>query len=280
MGIDKISWYLQIMIWICGGLTFFVAFIWLRGKETKEMVLKSYEIICRKARSTTAGWKDYEKWERYLLSHGASFHFGTWINPVTYLLLCMGSSVSGFILGLGQSLWFALLGAGLGWLLPGFLLEYMDKKDNECMLSDLNLVYNALSIQIKAGVYVTDALAECYGCVRSKRLKAGLLRLSGDIVMKSDLDMALERFQELFNSKYIDSLCVTISQAMESGQAVELLSDIAEQIKDMEMIQQNRKKQQLDRSITFYELGIFAAIICFVIYACLQNMFSTEMFMR
>ena len=146
------------------------------------------------------------------------------------------------------------------------------------MLTELNLIYSALSIQIRAGVYVTDALAECYGSVSQIRLREALQNLSGDIVMKADLDSALECFQGQFNNRYIDSLCITILQATESGQAVELLGDIAEQIKDMELILQQKKKEKLNRSVTFYQLGIFALILVLVLYACVVHLFSAELF--
>lgn len=259
---------------------FFSLFLALSVGKTKELILKSYEGICRKAQNTSGGIWNYEKWEKYLVIHGAAFHFGKWMNPITYLGLCIVMAVVGFVLGIGQSLLLGGAGLILGLVLPGFLVEYMDKKDNENMLTDLNLLYSSLSIQIRAGVYITDALTECYGSVKHIRLKSALLKLSGDIVMKADIYEALGNFQSVFCNKYIDSLCITISQAMESGQAVELLGDIAEQIKDMEILVQNKKKQQLDRSITFYELGIFAAIISFVIFVCVQSMFTADMFIQ
>ena len=55
------------------------------------------------------------------------------------------------------------------------------------------------------------------------------------------MEEALERFQGQFNNRYIDSLCITVMQAMESGQAVELLTDIADQIRDMELTLQGRR---------------------------------------
>ena len=57
-----------------------------------------------------------------------------------------------------------------------------------------------------------------------------------------------------------------------------LKSDIAEQIKDMEITLQHKKKEQLNRSVTFYQLGIFALILVLVLYACVVHMFSVPMF--
>ena len=149
-----------------------------------------------------------------------------------------------------------------------------NKRDNNRMLPEIKLIYHALEIQIKAGVYVTDALTECYGSVRQPRLGQALLDLAGQIVMQSDIYEALDCFQKKFDNRHVDSLCITILQACESGQAVELLGDIGEQLKDMEAAVMNSKKSSLDRSITFYQLGILVAVMIVIVYACVSYLFS------
>lgn len=260
-------------VWVMTGLLY----IRSTGKA-KGMVLRAYENVCMRARSSPKDFFDYERWENYLRIHGASYYYGTWMNPVTYMALCIVIGLVGLTLGGASGVLVGLVCAVLGAFLPGILLQYLDKRDNEKMLAELDLVYSALSIQIRAGVYITDALTECYGSVTHERLRDALQNLSGDIVMKADLDQALERFQGGFRNRYIDSLCITILQATESGQAVELLGDIAEQIKDMEITLQHKKKEQLNRSATFYQLGIFALILVLVLYACVAHMFSASIF--
>ena len=217
---------------------------------------------------------NYEKINIYLQQNGASFHFGKWINPIRFMAMRFIVAGLGLLIGIEKGM---LLGVVCGFFcfyLPNILLKYMNNKDNENLLPEIKLVYNALAMQIRAGVYVTDALSECYGSVREKRLRTALLSLSGDIVMKADIDDALERFQDYFDNSYIDSLCITIQQAMESGQAVELLADIGDQIKDMEAMVLTRKKGALDRSITFYQLGILAAVMAVVLYSCITHVFE------
>lgn len=249
-----------------------------KGKKPGEVVLRAYENICMQAKKSSYSFFDYERWEEYLRVHGAGYFYGRWINPVSYLALCITTGGIGLLLGYSFGLLGAMVCGLTGCLLPGILLQYLDKRDNEKMLVELDMLYSALSIQIRAGVYITDALAECYGSVTHERLRDALQSLSVDIVMKGDLDLALEKLQGQFQNRYIDSLCITILQAMESGQAVELLGDISEQIKDMEITLQHKKKEQLNRSVTFYQLGIFALILVLVLYACVVHMFSTSMF--
>lgn len=217
----------------------------------------------------------YLRTEQWLNRNGAFFHYGKWMNPTVYLGVRFVLGFMGMA-ALGAVEWgYGILSGILLFFLPGWMLTYLNRKDNQALLPELKLVYHSLEIQIRAGVYVMDAMAECYGSVRQPRLRQALLELAGDIVMKSDVYGALDRFQGKFDNPYIDSLCITLLQALESGQAVELLNDISEQIKDMEGLVLERKKGALDRRITFYQLGILAAVMGVVLYACITHMYSS-----
>lgn len=216
--------------------------------------------------------------EEWLIKKGAAFHFGARVQPLLWLVLCLASALAGFAAGMSVSAGLGFPAGAAAWFLPDLLARFLNNRDNEKMLPELKLIYHALELQIRAGVYVTDALAECYAGVQDKRLKQALLELAGDITMKSDIHDALERFQGKFDNRYIDALCITILQALESGQAVELLSDIAEQVKDMEIAVMGRKKGALERSVTFYQLGILAALLGVVLYACITQMFTAALF--
>jgi Flp pilus assembly protein TadB len=233
--------------------------------------LKGYLAV----RSRNAGW--YSRTRDWLDKKGAAFHFGTWLQPVSWWAMCMLAAFAGFAAGLQLSLWCGLALGFVLCLVPGILVQYLNYRDNERMLPEIKLIYHGLEIQIRAGVYVTDALTECYAGVQEVRLKQALLDLAGAVTMKADVYDALEHFQSRFDNRYIDALCITLLQAMESGQAVELLADIAEQVKDMEVSVMGRRKGALDRSVTFYQLGILAAVLGMVLYACIEQMFTAAL---
>lgn len=216
----------------------------------------------------------YLRTEKWLWRNGAAFHYGKWMNPSRYLLLRIMLALAGLVVFSVFSPGYGVMAAVLLYFLPGWMLGYLNRQDNIRLLPEIKLMYHALEIQIRAGVYVTDALAECYGSVTEKRLQNALLDLAGDIVIKADIYEAMEHFQGKFDNRYIDSLCITILQACESGQAVELLGDIGEQLKDMEAVVMNRRKNSLDRSVTFYQLGILVAVLTVIIYACVSHMFA------
>lgn len=261
----------------CTALLVFCLFMLFSVQKPVLRILKSCEEFggLLKERSRNSNW--YCKTELWLKRNGASYHMGKWIHPTEYLALRIVLSLAGGVVLSGVSAGYGILAAGILFGLPGWLISYLNKQDNVKLLPEIKLVYHALEIQIRAGVYVTEALAECYGSVQNVRLRQALLDLAGDIVMKSDIYEALEHFQQKFDNRYIDTLCITILQALDSGQAVELLGDIAEQIKDMEGRVMTARKSALDRRITFYQLGVLAAVLGVVLYACITHMYAAAM---
>ena len=216
----------------------------------------------------------YDRTQQWLVRNGVKYHLGRELTPMAYLMIRIVLGALGFT---AFSLWLpmygVLAGVGMYFVLP-ILILYLNRRDNVRMLPDLKHMYHSLEIQTRAGMFVTDSLAELYGSVQEKRLKQALLELAGDLVMRADLSEQLERFQKKFDNRYIDSLCIIILQATESGQSVDLLSDLSEQIKDMEAAVLSQKKDALDRSVTFYQLGILVAVMGLILYACVTQMFS------
>lgn len=267
----EILFVLKLLPWGTGILVM-AFFISLCFRHPERLILRTCEEFSGllREKGKRSGW--YRNTEKWLVKKGACFHYGGWVNPARFLAMRVALAVPGLAAGTVFVPEIGILAAVFLYLLPVLLLHCLDKKDNEKMLPELKLVYHALAMQIQAGIYVTDALSECYGSVQEKRLHQAFLDLAGDIVMKADTVRALERFQAKFDNRYIDSLCITVLQALESGQAVELLNDIGEQLKDMESAVLERRKGSLDRSITFYQLGVLAAVMGVALYACISYM--------
>lgn len=270
----KISMILRLLPAVAAILFFVLLRMLRREWHPDRLVFRTWQEISGflRKRERESGW--YRRTQQWLTKNGGSFHYGKWIGPERYLAIRMVSAVLGLAVISPLSRGYGAVAAVCLFFLPGWLLVYLNGRDNERLLPELKLVYHALEIQIRAGVYVTDALAECYGSVREPRLREALLALAGDIVMKADIFDALDRFQSKFDNRYVDALCITLLQALESGQALELLGDIGEQIKDMEAAVLERKKAALDRSITFYQLGVLAVVLGIALYACVTYMFG------
>lgn len=270
----QILWMLKLLPIVSAFLTGLFFHVLRTAYHPERMILKAYRELSGllEERGKRSVW--YQRTEKWLRRNGAEFHYGKRIDPARFLAVRIVLALSGLLVLSRISVWAGIGGLVCLFFLPVLLLDYLNRRDNESMLPELKLVYHALEIQIQAGVYVTDALSECYGSVQEQRLRMALLDLAGDIVMKADIYEALDRFQNRFDNRYIDSLCITILQALESGQALALLGDISEQIKDMEETVLERKKSALDRSITFYQLGVLTIVLGIALYACVTYLFG------
>ncbi len=270
----RIKVIIRIAAAVAGAGVFLALLMLGRGGARQRKLLRAYSEISGMIREKGRSSSFYRRLEAWLLKNGAAYHYGKRIEPVRFAVLCLLAGLLGACACSSLGLIYSLAAIPLLGFLPVWLLLRMNRRDNERLLPELKLVYHALEIQIQAGVYVTDALAECYGNVQERRLRQALLELAGDIVMKADVSDSLEKFQGKFNHPYVDSLCITVLQALESGQAVELLRDIGEQVKDMEAAVLERKKASLDRRLTFCQLGVLTAVLGVALYLCVSYMFG------
>lgn len=241
-------------------------------------VVRVYERVNNRLREVPKGLFDYEQTAAFLTSHGASWHIGRSITPTKYLLCRCGLAL-------------VLLVAGIRYLnplaavllmLPGFWLPKLyvlraNHNDNIQMLDQLQSLYSMLQQQIMAGVYVTDALAEAYQGIDRGRLRSALEELSGEILLKKSFTAAMEHFNAKFVNSMIDSLCVILIQAQESGRSADLLKDMADQLKDLQLEGLLKKKERLDRIETMCIMGIFIVVMGLVIYSCVQTMFQSAL---
>ena len=257
----------------CAGILAFALVKTLSGTYRPDRkLLGTYQELTGLLRESrrTGSW--YQRREKWIAKNGGAFHYGKRVNPVNMLAVQLVLAALGMMVLADMSWELGVFGGVILYFMPPGLLLYLNYQDNQRLLPELKLVYHAMEIQIRAGVYVMDALAECYGNVQEKRLRTALLELAGDIVMRADIYEAINSFQAKFDNRYVDSLCIIVLQALESGQAVELLGDLGEQIKDMEEVVLNRKKGKLDRSITFYQLAVLASVLVIALYACVTHM--------
>ena len=235
--------------------------------DPRTVLIKTYERVNNRLRERRSGLFDYEKIQGFLQANGAQRHFGKWLTPTSYTVLRLVTALMLFSIGLSFGMIWAVLFMILGFLLPGILVRRCNKADNARMLPQILLLYEALKVQIQAGVYVTDALAECYESLDRGRLKSAMELLTADIYMKADFEEALNKFNRSFSNELIDSLCSILLQAQDSGKIVELLEDMLEEISDIKEEMHEARKRQLDSKTTLYIIGILFVIFVLLIYA-------------
>ena len=146
-----------------------------------------------------------------------------------------------------------------------------------CALPILKVIYDTLRIQTKAGVFINEALGQCYLKVRNKRLKEALLILNGKLIRDKDIELAIQDFNDKFDNPHIDSLCAIIKSGLESGKTLKILEDVTEQLEDISEAGFRKEENEIERQVTYLQLMVYVGVIAtsfFIFYLELINSVS------
>lgn len=246
----------------------------VRGMVKKAGV-RTYLYVNSRLKEKKDGILSYREIKAFLDRNGAKYVIGGLSEPVKYLCLCILTCMLGLLAGSTVNLLAAVLLGTAGAALPGMVIILYNNLTNEHLLGDIRMTYQFIAIQTAAGVYISDALLECRDCVENARLRDALAVLGNEIAAGYDLPQALETFSSSFDNPYIDTLCVIIRQSLESGRAVDLLADVAGQLKEVEENILYKKQEQLSRKIGLIQILFLAGACALFLYAFLydaQNM--------
>lgn len=275
MDVEQIGYVTNLMPYVITALFFILIIAVSVSYHPGKNIVKVYSRVNNRLRENKTGLFNYEKTSKFLRANGAIQHFGTWMEPIKFMVMKFAAALVLFVLTLSIGWPAAAAAAILGFQMPNLLLIYMNRQDNYNMMPQIQTLYSTLTVQIKAGVYVTDAIAESYRGMEKGRIRTALEEFSVELYMKNSFDDCVQNFNSKFSNNFIDSLCIILLQAQESGKAVELLHDMTEQLKDMKEASLLRKKEQLERTSTFGVLGELAVALAIIIYACFISMMDT-----
>ncbi len=234
-----------------------------REQEEKE---ERYKKLFFKKEST------YEYKALALSRMGVNYHIGKIITPSEYLIMQFVSAA--FFLFIGV-LSFGVLGmaAGvLGYFFPQILFQYLNEKDNEKMLPDIKSIFDTMLVNLEAGVFLTEAVADSYRHVENRRLKKALLELNSELIATNDFEESISKFELKFSNKYINNLCVILKQSRDSGMSVEMLSDMSSYMTDVSRALNIKKQKKLDGEGLKVEVMLYIGIIATCLYITLSTL--------
>lgn len=215
-----------------------------------------------------------DKQRIYLSQMGANYMFGSEIEPSLFIgakfLFALLFMLVGFfgidINNLYIKIAIALILAYTGFKVLDFILKMSNDSDNDDMLRDIKALYDTLKIQTNAGVFITQIIQESYLFVKNKRLKVALKEMNRTIIVRNDIEYALEEFGMKFKNPYIDMLVMTIEQSLQTGQARQMLSDISAQMSDVEHAINIKEKDKLENKILMIQLALYGGILITTVY--------------
>ena len=214
---------------------------------------------------------NYDYMDAFINKYGVNFMIKG-ITPVGYVALKLIASLFVMVVAMHENVVLGLAFGPACYYILDFIFIESNKSDNKLMLEDIKNVYDTLRIQIKAGVYITSVLTDCYLVVKNKRLKKAFLELTSDIAAKNDLEESLDRFTYKFDNQYIDNLATVIKQSMTTGQAGKMFDDIKGQINDIENAMVEAEKQRINTQIIIVQALMYVAILVSTVYLCLGQL--------
>lgn len=231
----------------------------VRSKDFAENILRRSKLK----------YLDPDSIQKYLESTGATYMFKGFANPAAFIMLKILSAILLYflVMQISKNFLIVFLIAAAGFFLPEILLNVSDYFDNETILPDMKKIYDTLRIQTKAGVFLDDALSECYLAAKNRRLKSALLELTTEISIKKNIEEALENFNGKFRNEHIKTFCMVINQAQDSGKSSQLLKDLSDQMKDLQHSINLKNKEALDRKVQIVELLIFVGLLAVTVYS-------------
>lgn len=206
---------------------------------------------------------DFDTVHNELLANGILYRFPWMDSPANYIGMKIILSIVCSLLFCIIHVAFIPVGFLLGYKLIDMMIYYINRHDNKVMQNDIQLIYNLLLIQSKSNIYLPDALCDCVDLIDpdDKRLIKALETLKGDLYGGKTFKEALEYFNDSFNNSYIDSMCVTLLQAADTGLAANLLKDINAQVQHFTALQLNQETEMMDMKVTIAAMIFVCALL-------------------
>ena len=215
----------------------------------------------------------YDEMNRFIHESGASYRMGEWFSPFDYMvmrfLLAVLTALTGFIV----HPMLAIVGALAGYIFLPYYFDHENKYDNAEMLQELAAVYGTISLQTNNGVFLANAVYECYLNTKVKRLKAALLELSLDIKSSSDISQAAENFRGKFKYAYIDTFAKSIEQSLETGNSAQIFQDVSKQMNSINEALALKLEQKVEQRCFLFQTLVFMAAMLVIgfIFLSLYN---------
>lgn len=221
-------------------------------------------LIDKYLRKNEGGYFSYDRIKSLLKSKGNPLK----VTPGGYIASKILLSFIFFnLVGLSGNFFWGLIAGILGFFVIDIYMNYKNHKDMEIIKLELADVYDLLTIQTAAGVFIGDALTEAFLIAKYKRFKIALAELSAEINLTKNIEKALDNFTEHFNSVEIDGLVLTIKQSLITGKAQEAIEDMANSIKETNLIAIQENTNKVSSSKNTIQVLMYIGILGLVLFA-------------
>ena len=195
MGILKIL----SMLLICGAYVGIILELVKRARAIDiDWSVQMGKIIDSSGNQMRKNERKYEEKRMYLSKMGVNYLMKRIVLPEEYFLFRLSLAIITGIIGVLSLNWgIGILIGILGFYIPEVVLKKSNEKNNTKMLKDIKIIYDTIQIKTQGGMFLTDAISECYRNVGNRRLKRALYEMSGKMIMSPDLEAVQKMLLEL-----------------------------------------------------------------------------------
>lgn len=203
------------------------------------------------------------------------------LSPMWYLLVRIAVGVLLFmaLVVAGVPIPIPVIGIPIGYIGVDLLFAHINKNDNKDFLIDIFNTYANLNIQMKSGLYITDALEYSYKGAKNERYKQAMeemiLNLSDKTVSMAE---AIDTFHGRFLSPEIDNLCSMLENLLQYGIDDAYADNMLNEIKTIMLASSQEAEHDIESKAGMLTLAFFAVIIFIVVVAVMSGMSGIAMF--
>jgi tight adherence protein C len=217
-------------------------------------------------RNRKEGYFSYERIYNYLKRNGNPLS----LSPGGFIITKFISSMIIFVIFLSNP-FLAVLLAFAGFYLIELIIFLDNRSEMKKIKIQLTDVYDFLNIQTSAGVFIGSALTEAYLMVKNKRLKRALAELCAEINLTKNINTALDKFEQNFNSVEIEAFTLTIKQSLITGKIEQALNDLSNSQKEMNLIIIQEQTESIKIYKDIIQVMMYVGILSMVFFGLITE---------
>lgn len=203
------------------------------------------------------------QWYLYKIILTATTAFISYLISVVIL-----KSGIGFVITAGLSV--------LAWFFLDIYLKASNRQSNEDMMADICEMSRSVLYGKRGGQFIIDAIKDAVIVVENKRLKMGLIKLSGNLDAGRSLEESLNEFETGFSNAMISSFCTVIKSLQSTGQVEEALKTLENNIERGQAGVNKRKCIILENKTMMYVLMIAFDLLVMILYCIIMKLLDMQ----
>ncbi len=164
----------------------------------------------------------------------------------------------------------------ISWFFLDIYLRVENNQSNEDMMADICEMSRSVLYGKRGGQYIIDAIKDAVIVVENKRLKMGLIKLSGNLDAGRSLEESLNEFEMGFSNAMISSFCTVIKSLQSTGQVEEALKTLENNIERGQAGVNKRKCIILENKTMMYVLMIAFDLLAMILYCIIMKLLDMQ----